>query len=401
MTTHVHNIIKKNLYPIQERYIRYKNSSEKLVPTLNKLNISDYEVIRKNLNVIIQSEPLLRTYFKQKNENSYYMEVHNNLKITDIPIYKCTCELDFQEKLNIITTKQKSKNLFKTLPYEFAIITLNNDIYLYGCFNHLIYDGDYNFKKQLENINLVKTQENNILNFDNYITSLRNISLQHKILDYTPIKSKLINRYVSKKIINSKLEISSDILFKIRSVTPEELWITLITLGLFKSFEEEDEIPLNILTNGRKYESTIYTKDFGDFHDEIILISSRDDVSVQKILSKYRYYKSNPYLNAEIYNKELLSNNDPKINIHREPFTLVISGKGLESTAHLKTKKLINKNQNEIVLSIKVLIDPNFQNFTIFFRYSELIETNIKTLKEFILKNYENENIFIDFTKRI
>lgn len=371
----------RRIFPIQRKYLEYKNIKEWLVPCIVSFEKVDINLLVKNMKEIIKQEELLRCTLNKENPSLVMMEIYEYNENISIPVYTLDKSDSLDDLILNLSLDLKSREITNHLLYNIAFITKDEKIYFVGIFNHIIFDGGYNFK---DNLLHGPTRTKKAINhYITYINSL-DASNYQRFSKYSDIKDEI---YKEHKVTNNKsfsFTYSTKRLLKQRYLTIEEFWYLVVYNSLFRFFPEYLNIPLCLLVGGRTFDGVIYARDFGDYHDEIMLVKNRSSNNDDK-LKEFRFYKNNPYRNAKEYANFLENEKVSASSIENmEPIVLVINGKSKNGDEQIEYKKILPRDKKHF-LSIKVLCHSSFTNFDVSFLFSDKL-TDKKESFEVIIR---------------
>ncbi|WP_374717775.1 hypothetical protein [Neobacillus sp.] len=375
----------RTVSPIQRKYVEYKNIKEWLVPYITSFKEIDINLLVKNMKEIIKKEELLRCTLSKNNSNSVMMNIYEYKEDIPIPVYTLDETESLDDMILNLSLDLKSREIINNILYNIAFIKKDKKIYFVGIFNHIIFDGGYNFK---DNLLHGPTRTKKAINY--YISYVNNLdgSNYQNFFKYSDIKEKIYKEY---KVTNNKslsFTYSTNKLLKQRYLSIEEFWYLVIYNSLFRFFPKYHDIPLCLLVGGRTFDGVIYARDFGDYHDEIMLVKNKSSTNDDK-LEEFRFYKKNPYKNAKEYAEFLKNERVPLSSIENmEPIVLVINGKSKDGDEQIEYKKLLPRDKKHF-LSIKVLCHPSFINFDVSFLFTDELLDNIENLKLIIYEEAE------------
>jgi hypothetical protein len=364
-------------YPVQNKYIYYKNIREWLVPFVSVFEENNKDALVNYIKETINSHDILRSTFSQSDEGTVQINIHKYNDCINIPLYEIKTEKELGDYILLLTNNLKERETFGDILYNIALIKHESKIHLVCIFNHMLYDGSFDFENNFLN---ACSSEITLDKINQYMESIDDSNYKGFEL-YVNSKRQILNSY--KRDENSSLTINFSTLFFLRNkgYTVEEFWVVSVYLTLLKLFPTSKAIPLCILTNGRTIGELLFAKDFGDFHDEIMLTHQADH-SVLECISEYRKYKEQPYRNAKEYIKYIINNNvGEEIVGYMEPIILLIAGESTKAEEQIHYKQYIPRDKKHF-LSIKITCSPSLTRFTISLRYTKEIEDQIKLFEK-------------------
>ena len=381
----------RDLYPIQNKFINYSNIKEWLVPYIISYEDIEIDLLQKNMKEIIKSQPLLRCTFS--NKNNLELNIHDYNEETYIPIYKLSHKESIEDYMMSLSKHLKEQQIYGDILYNVAFLVKESQVYFIGVFNHMITDGGFDFKTKL--LTGCSPDEGNLSKYHSYIDKLDTSDNSH-FLDYSTIKNQILSEHEVVENNSILFTYATKSLLKHRVYTLEEFWYLTVYNTLFKIFPEYRKLPLCLLIRGRSYEGVIYSKDFGDFHDEIMLTQQRSSSNEEK-LSDFKRYKKQPYKNAKEYVKFIKEAELPAKSLNSmEPLILLISGKSDFIDEQIEYKKLVPRDKKHF-LSIKVSCYPSLTKFDVSLLFSNTLNNRLKNFEEII--HEEAEKLFNELEK--
>ncbi len=371
------------LPPIMKKYAYYKQNKEFIEPFIcNVEEKYSIDKIEENLKLIIERQSLMRSIVTLEDDELKILKYNKKLGIPRIRLGK---EERLEDIIYLLSKYQMKIDKQKNAMYSIVLIEKSNKIYVCAVFSHMIFDGGFPLSRYINDVE--RMSENTIKNFFCY---LHNLPLDQKsdFTKYKEIKKIMIREYLSEEVMESMMEVEVKNFYKYKKISIEEFWVLVIGKSLFNIFGNEIEsIPINILTNGRTFADFVEFKDFGDFHDEIILLCDFKE-SFNKIINLYREYRKKTYLNSKNY--ALSFSKDDETLSFIEPIILLIAVDTKASTEHQILRKSLPKLSRQYVLSIKILVSADLKRYKIFFRYSVKLKDRIEKLKDSIGREVSN-----------
>ena len=359
------------IFPLTKKYMNYSCIGDFFVPIFFDIDIESVEQVKKNINVIIKNNDLLRATLSAKNKVIY---IHKMPSLIEIKLIEVKNEMEIKEWIKYLCEELRNRGIEETILYNICLFRLRHKLHFFGIFNHLISDGGYDFKYFIHNINKITVLENELELFDNYIKKIprrcNDIYYKYKIL-----KGEFTKKYVSDVVIREQIIINMerDIL---RKVSLEDYILERVITNLQNSFKNEEQIPINIISGRKKIILGNIIKQVGDFHDEIaIILDSRNS----KFLEIYHEELSYPYRNLTEYTSYDCI---PEIDCDVEPIIISIVWDTNNQKNYMKYKGYMPRTKKKYILSIKVLVSLKLNYFTLCLAYSENLKEQINSFKK-------------------
>ncbi|SDY23967.1 hypothetical protein [Thermoactinomyces sp. DSM 45892] len=376
----------RSVYPVHYKYIQYENIREWLVPYICFFETGNLDMMIRNVKEIIRKNDLLRSSFNKTEDGQINLNVHKYNDDVHIPVYESS-EDSIEDYFVHLSNDLKKRNIFGDALYNIAFIKHDDKkTYFLGVFNHMLSDGDFDFKNRI-----LHGCTKDLITLDKINRYIDNIEAKNfsYFETYCKLKADIYSKYKIPSNESMMISFSSLFFFKHRNYTVEEFWYHIVYSVLFRLFPMYDELPICVLTNGRSFDDVVYAKDFGDFHDEIMLTQHVSSTR-EKRIDDYREYRKNPFKNAKEYVTFLqkTSIKEKQTTDYMEPLVLLISGQSPDSDYRIGFKKYLPRDKRHF-LSIKVVCAPSLTSFKVYFLYSPEISDQMGKFEEIMLDEIE------------
>lgn len=366
-----------DLTPIMQKYLKYKDINEYLVPSIYEIPDSvEFYKHEKNVIKSIEQNELMRSGIDQAKNKLLLYKLSSDYTIPIINLSNKEVNMFFNSLY-----KYMKKNMFFGLKLNTALffIKIETKQYLVLIANHIIQDGVYTAEE-------IYNGRKASVKYDDIIKKI-NSSFINKHIDmsfYYKTKENFINKYSGYGLNKDMLKVDTKDYFRNYKLGIFYPLVYDIAHSLFELFKDENTLPLCLLSGRPSIEGTELDL-FGDFHDEILININREQ-SIKEFIMEFRNSNQLPYLTLNNY-----LNQKKNHNTDIEPIIISINFARDNIKKIEKFKRLMPKHNKKYTISIRAIVSLDVKSTVIQYQYCEYISEKMENFGHTLIKKIKGD----------